>query len=311
LRRARVKLARVPVTERPLLAIAIRIGATLCVASLMALVKLASARGISLPELLFWRQAITIPVILGALTMGGQLYRLRTRRLKSHALRALISCLGMTSVFTASILLTLPQASVLTFTSPFFAVLVTALIVRETVGPWRWSAVLVGFCGVLLIAQPGGEHLDPLGVAAGLTAALVVVVISYQVKDLALTDDPLAIVFYLALFASLYLAVLLPFFARPRSADEWLLLAGIGALGGFGQYLMTVSLKYGAITTVLIMDYALLLWTTLLSVVIWSDLPPRATWIGAPLIIAAGLIITWREHRLSRRPPSVSIGPAD
>ncbi len=274
----------------------------------MALVKLASARGISLPELLFWRQAMTIPVILAILAASGQLHRLRSKRLGTHAVRSMISCIGMSSVFTAAILLTLPQASVLTFTSPFFAVLVTALILRETVGPWRWSAVLIGFCGVLLIAQPGGDHIDPLGAAAGLMAALVVVVISYQVKDLSRTDDPVACVFYLGLFATLYLSLLMPFYGRAHSAQEWMLLAAIGIAGTLGQYLMTASLKYGAIATVLIMDYTLLIWTTLLSVLVWSQLPHPATWIGAPLIIAAGLIITLREHRLSRQPPPVSVG---
>ncbi len=297
--------------ERPFLAILIRIAATMCVASLMALVKLASARGIALPELLFWRQALTIPVMLAILAATGQMHRLRTSRPKSHALRATFSCLGMTSVFGATILLTLPQASVLSFTSPFFAGLVPALIMREHVGAWRWSAVLVGFAGVLLIAQPGGEHLNPLGAAAGLVAAVVVVIISHQVKDLARTDDPIACVFYLALFASLYLAVLMPFFARSHTREEWLLLAAIGTTGMLGQYLMTVSLMYGAIATVLIMDYALLLWTTLLSVLIWNQWPHPATWYGAPLIILAGLIITWRAHRLSREALPVSSNELD
>ncbi len=277
----------------------------------MALVKIASSKGIAIAELLFWRQALTIPVMLAVLFATGQLYRLRTSRLKSHAFRAACSCVGMTCVFTAAIFLSLPQASVLTFTSPFFAVLVSALIVREKVGPWRWIAVLAGFCGVLLIAQPGAEHVNPIGAAAGLCAALIVVLISYQVKDLARTDDAIACVFYLALFASLYLALLLPFFGKPHSREEWLLLAAIGTAGMLGQYLMTVSLLYGAIATVLIMDYSLLLWTTILSVFIWAEWPHQATWLGAPLIIAAGLLITWREHRLSRERLRASIGPAD
>ena len=277
----------------------------------MALVKVASARGIAIPELLFWRQASTIPVILVILLTSGQMYKLRTSRLKSHAFRAVFSCIGMSSVFTAAILLSLPQASVLSFTSPFFAVLVTALILRDPVGPWRWIAVGIGFAGVLLIAQPGAEHLNPIGAVAGLTAALVVVIISYQVKDLARTDDAIACVFYLALFASLYLAVLMPFFATRHSAEDWLLLAAIGAAGLAGQYLMTVSLVHGAIATVLIMDYALLLWTTVLSVMLWDDWPHPATWLGAPLIIAAGTIITMREHRLSKQVSPVSTGIAD
>ena len=108
------------------------------------------------------------------------------------------------------------------------------------------------------------------------------------------------------MFCSLYLSGLLPFFAEAHTGEEWLLLAAIGTVGMLGQYLMTVSLMYGAIATVLIMDYALLLWTTLLSVMIWYQWPHPATWLGAPLIILAGLIITWREHRLSREISPIS-----
>ena len=100
------------------------------------------------------------------------------------------------------------------------------------------------------------------------------------------------------------------FFARSHTREEWLLLAAIGTAGMLGQYLMTISLMYGAIATVLIMDYALLLWTTLLSVMIWDQWPHPATWYGAPLIIMAGLIITWRAHRLSREDLQSWISPS-
>jgi drug/metabolite transporter (DMT)-like permease len=289
----------------------LRILAAFSIATLMMLVKLASERGIALPEIMFWRLALTVPVVFGVLAATGRLDILKTRRLKNHALRATISTLGMASLFGATILLTLPQASVLTFTSPLFAVLFSALIIREAVGIWRWVAVVVGFCGVLVLARPGTEGFNMLGAAAGLTAALVVVVVSYQLKDLARTDDPIACVFYLSLFAAIYVSVTLPFFARSHDTTEWLLLLAIGAAGLTSQYVLTMSLKYGSVATILIMDYTLLIWSTLYSLIIWSELPPHATWFGAPLIIAAGLIITWREHRLSRQPSPVSTGEID
>lgn len=270
------------------------------------LVKLASNDGVAMPEILFWRQVLTIPALLIGLRLTGQMYRLKTQRLRSHALRATLSVAGMASLFGAAVLLSLPQASVLTFTSPFFAVLFAAFILREKVGIWRWSAVAIGFCGVLVLAQPGTEHIDPFGAAVGLTAALVVVLVSYQLKDLARTDDPIACVFYLAVFSSLYIAVLLPFYATSHTTDQWLLLLAIGFAGLATQFLLTMSLKYGAVSTVLIMDYTLLIWATLYSWLIWDELPHATTWIGAPLIIVAGIIITLRERHNSRNPSPVS-----
>lgn len=293
-------------TERPFFAIFLRILAALAVGTLMMLVKLASNEGVAMPEIIFWRQVLTVPALLIGLGISGQIHRLKTLRLRSHALRAMLSAVAMSSLFGATILLSLPQASVLTFTSPFFAVLMSAFILREKVGVWRWSAVAIGFCGVLVLAQPGTEHIDPLGAIAGLSAALLTVIISYQLKDLARTDEPIACVFYLAVFSSIYLAVLLPFYATSHTTNQWLLLLAIGLAGLVSQYLLTMSLKYGAVATVLIMDYTLLLWATLYSWLIWSDLPHATTWLGAPLIIAAGIIITLRERHNSRHPPPVS-----
>lgn len=297
--------------ERPILAMLFRVGSTICIATLMMLVKLASERGISMPEIMFWRLILTVPAVLLVLGITGKLAALRTKRLKNHALRATLSTVGMACLFTTTILLTLPQASVLTFTSPFFAVLVSAFILREKVGPWRWSAVALGFAGVLVLVQPGTGGFNMLGAAVGLTAALVVVIVSYQLKDLARTDNPIACVFYAALFAAIYVSILLPFYARPHSGIEWLLLIAIGLAGLASQYMLTVSLKYGSVASILIIDYTLLIWTTLYSLAIWDVLPPAATWIGAPLIIAAGIVITWREHHLSRQPPPVSVNQID
>ncbi len=293
-------------TERPLFAIFLRILAALAVGTLMMLVKLASNEGVAMPEIIFWRQVLTVPALIIGLGLTGQIYRLKTGRLRSHALRAILSAVAMSSLFGATILLSLPQASVLTFTSPFFAVLISAFILREKVGVWRWSAVAIGFCGVLVLAQPGTQHIDPLGAFAGLSAALLTVIISYQLKDLARTDEPIACVFYLALFSSLYLAVLLPFYATSHNTEQWLLLLAIGLAGLASQYLLTMSLKYGAVATILIMDYTLLLWATIYSWLIWNDLPHATTWLGAPLIITAGIIITLRERHNSRNPPPVS-----
>ncbi|MBV1918666.1 MAG: DMT family transporter, partial [Sphingomonadaceae bacterium] len=190
-------------SERPIFAITARIVGALFVATLLMLVKYAGERGIAIPEIIFWRQAVTIPIVLVVLGGSGNLHRLKTRRLPSHAIRACLSIIGMGATFAAAILLTLPQASVLSFTSPFFAVLLSVLILGESAGPWRWAAVILGFCGVLVMAQPGGGEIAPLGAIAGLTGAFMIVIVSYQLKDLAHTDSPIACVFYLALFASL------------------------------------------------------------------------------------------------------------
>lgn len=268
--------------------------------TMFMLAKLVSEHGISLPELIFWRQAISVMLILGWLLAGGKLGLLATRRIGSHALRAGTGTIGLFCNLGAAVLLALPEATTLGFTAPLFAVLATALVMRARVGPWRWTAVGLGFAGVLIVAQPGANPVPPLGLAAGLGAGVMVTIISFQIRDLSRTEPPISCVFWFAFFGALFTAAGLPFYGRAHSAEEWLLLAATGIAGTLAQILMTSALRYGPVATVMVMDYSALIWATLYGWLIWGSLPPRATWIGAPLIVAAGLLVIWREHKLAR-----------
>ncbi|MFC0203409.1 DMT family transporter [Novosphingobium soli] len=292
---------RPPQPERPMLAIALRLGAMAMLSTMFMLVKVASESGVSLPELVFWRQAMSVPLILAALGATGRLGLLRTGRMGSHALRATTGTAGLCCNIGGAALLPLPVATTLGFTTPLFAVLITALALRERVGPWRWTAVILGFVGVLVIAQPGGAPVPPLGLAAGLGAGLIVAVVSFQIRDLSRTEPPIACVFWFAFYGSLFAAAALPAYATAHTAREWLLLVAIGLAGTLAQFLITSALRFGQVATVVVMDYSALVWATLYGWLLWGQLPAAATWLGAPLIVAAGLIITSREHFLARR----------
>lgn len=269
--------------------------------TLLALVKYAGESGVALPEIMFWRQAVAVPMLLGWLAATGGLHRLRTRRLGSHARRAGIGMTNMVFNFGAAILLLPTESTVLGFTTPLFAVVLAALVMRERVGPWRWTAVVVGFAGVLVIAQPSGEHMPVLGTACGLIAAFFIAVINYQIRDLGRTEEPISVVFWFATFGTAMTAVVLPFFITAHTPWQWLVLMGIGTIGTIGQLLLTASLRYGAVATLVAMDYTALIWATLFGWLIWNRLPPATTWLGAPLIVAAGLIIFTRERMLGKK----------
>lgn len=291
--------------DRPLLAIGLRLAAMVTLSTMFMLVKLAGEAGVSLPELVFWRQAMSVPIILVVLLASGRIGVLRTQRMGSHAMRATLGTLGLCCNLGAATLLPLAEGTVLGFTAPLFAVLVTALVLRETVGRWRWTAVVLGFMGVLVITQPGMHAgtapVPTLGLVAGLGAGFVVAIVSFQIRDLSRTEAPIACVFWFALYGSLFAAMVLPFYARAHGPREWLLLGAIGLAGTLAQFLITSALRFGQVATVVVMDYTALIWATLYGWALWGHLPSAATWLGAPLIVAAGLIITSREHFLSKR----------
>lgn len=287
--------------DRPLLAILMRTAAMAMLSTMFMLVKYAGEKGVSPPEMIFWRQAMSLPFLIGWLLATGNLKVLRTQRIGSHARRAATGTFGLLCNISAAMLLPLAEATTLGFTAPLFAVLITAFVLKEKVGKWRWTAVVLGFVGVVMIAQPGAANVPLLGILAGLSAGVIVAIVSFQIRDLSRTDEPMCCVFWFAFFGMLMTAVLLPFYKTPYSPEIWLLLAGVGLSGSLAQFLITVSLRHGQVATVVAMDYTSLIWATLYGWLIWDHFPPSTTWLGAPVIICAGLVIIWREHRLSRR----------
>tara|TARA_B100000949_G_scaffold4636_1_gene3990 strand:+ start:846 stop:1766 length:921 start_codon:yes stop_codon:yes gene_type:complete len=284
--------------HRPLLALGLRLAAALVLAGLLACVKLASERGIHLAEIMFWRQLPTIPILLGWFALRRQLGTLKTARMGSHLRRSGFGMVGMTMNFGAATLLPLAVATTLNYSSAIFAVVLSALVLREPTGVWRWSAVALGFTGVVVIAQPWGGELPLLGAAIALGAALMIALISVQLRDLGRTEHPFTIVFYFSLFSVPVLALAMPFVGQAHPLEDWLLLLACGVIGLLGQVLLTAALRYGLVANVIVMDYSGLVWATLFGWLVFSNLPPASFWIGAPLVVGAGLLIAWREHRL-------------
>ena len=296
--------------HRPYLALTLRLLSALVFSVMFLLIKLAAESGVKVGEIVFWRQAVSAPgLLLWLAPQAAGLARLKTKRLGAHALRAGIGMTNMTILFTATSLLPLAEITTLGFTTALFAVLIAATVVREAVGPWRWTAVFLGFAGVLVIAQPGSAHIDSLGATLALVSSLVVAIINYQIRDLARTEEPINIVFWFGVFGALIGLVLLPFFYTPHDSYQWLLLISLGVAGLFGQLLLTGSLRYAPVSSVIVIDYSGLIWAALLGWLVWSQVPPLTTWLGAPLIIGAGLVIAWRERRLAR--PASPVTPVD
>lgn len=295
-----------PARQRPMLALAIRLVAALTLSIMLVFVKLLDEAGVHLVEILFWRQVVTVPLLLAWLGMTGGLAILATSKIGLHGKRAAYGIIGMALNFGAVTLLPLAEATTLNFTSAIWAVILSALLLHEKVGPWRWAAVLLGFAGVVMIAQPGDGHVPLVGALVALSAAFMIALISIQIRGLNRTEHPLAIVFYFSAFTSPLLALGLPFTMTAHGLYEWSLLLGLALFGLLGQLALTFALRFGAVASVIVMDYSALIWATLFGWWVFDRLPTAATWIGAPLVVAAGLLIAWREHRLAIRPRPIS-----
>lgn len=262
-------------------------------------IKLAGDHGISTPEMMFWRQAFAVPVAMGFVMATAGLRSLKTAHFGLHLSRTVFGLIAMAFTFSSYVMLPLAEATTLGFTAPIFSTILAALMLREPTGWHRWGAVIMGFIGVLIVAQPGSGHIPPTGVAIGLTSAFMIGCMSLLLRQLGKTEAAGTTVFYFSALSVVLLAPLMFWYAKPHDAEGWLLLAAIGLIGGVGQIAFTAALRWAPISVVVTMDYVSLLWSTIFGWLVWAHLPSLATWIGAPVIIGSGLYIALRERRLA------------
>jgi len=202
--------------------------------------------------------------------------------------------------FTALHYTDLPTAAIISFVSPFIMIALAAVLLGETVGPRRWSAVGVGFLGALFILRPGLGAVPPasflLLISASCNALYQVLTRSLAARDSAETSNT-----YIAVVGFVLTSLLVPFvWQTPRSAFDILLFVGLGLFGGFGHYFIVKALEWGPAAVIAPLNYGQLIGTVILGYIFFDEFPDLWTWTGAAVIIASGLYIFYRERRLQR-----------
>jgi len=220
---------------------------------------------------------------------------LRTQRIGLHGLRAVFNAASMLAFFYALSIAPLAEVTALSFTAPIFATALAALLLGEIVGLRRWSAILVGFAGVLLVVRPGFAAVGPgqlltLGSSLSWACALLII------KTLGRTDSSATIITYMGLLMMPMVLIPALFVWQWPSALELFWLALIGVLGGAGQLCMTEALRQADTAVVMPIDFCKLLWVAALAFVIFSEVPDVFTWLGGGVIFASTLYIAYRER---------------
>ena len=290
-------------------AVALRLCSAALFGVMNAAIKLAEGGGATLGEIMFWRQFGATLLVLAIVAHGPGLPSLRTKRIGAHVLRCAMGLASMTLNFATVMLLPLAESTTIGFSMPIFATILGALVLHEPTGWRRWLAVLAGFIGVLIVTQPGSGHIPPLGVATGLGAAVLAASVSILLRTIGRTETGLTTVFWFSFLSLAPLGIVYAFTAQAHAPRVWATLLAIGLIGGLAQIAMTRALHLGAVSLVVPMDYTSLIWATLLGALLFDRLPTPATWAGAPIIIASGLYIVWREHRRHLEETRVAMVP--
>jgi drug/metabolite transporter (DMT)-like permease len=246
-------------------------------------------------------------VIVGWLVWTHNLrHGLDTENPMGHLWRGLVGTTSMGLGFTALGLLPLPEATALGYAAPLLTVIFAAMFLGEQVRVFRLTAVLVGLAGVMIVLSPRltltdaetVSRLQTLGAMAAVLGAVFAALAQVFVRKLVRTERTPAIVFYFSLTAAMLSLATLPFGWALPTAREAALLVGAGFLGGLGQILLTESYRNAETSVIAPFEYVSIILALALGYLLFDELPTATMLGGAALIVAAGLFIIWREHKL-------------
>lgn len=285
--------------RRAITGVGFKLFSVFCLSGMAASVK---ALGGAVPpgQIVFFRGLVSMVVIAGLAWHMGGFHLLTTSNWRAHAARSVAGSLSMFCWFVSLALIPLAEMTAISFTVPLFATLLALLFLGERIHAYRWTALAVGFAGVLVIVGP--DLLNSQGAAFGKVIGLVAAVFAgfaiMFLRRMSGSEHALTITFYFFLTSTVLAALTLPFWHWPMpTRGQWLLLGMTGVLGVLGQLAMTWSYHYAEASLIAPLDYLNLLVATALGFYIFGEVPHVSTWIGAPLVIAAGVIILWREYR--------------
>jgi drug/metabolite transporter (DMT)-like permease len=288
--------------DKPLLGILCKVAGTLLFAVMFAAVRWLGP-DFPVGQIVFWRSTTGLAVIMVVALAGGGPRLLATRRFDAHAFRSLSGVAAMFCNFTAYIFLPLANVTALGFAAPLFGVILAALMLAESIHVYRWSAVFLGFAGVLVIVGPqaelgGGTAL--LGAAAALGGAGLTALAMIYLRRMSAHEHSITIAFYFMLTTALISVLTALWGWNVPTWEETAILLLTGLSGGFGQLFLSFSYRYAEVSLLAPFDYVALLWAAALGYLVFGEVPALQIWIGAAIVIAAGLLILWREHRLGK-----------
>jgi drug/metabolite transporter (DMT)-like permease len=296
-------MRRAKSTDRPAephvaLGMALRLVSALSLALMFAGVKWVGQRGVGVVETLFYRQIGSAVCAAGFVAVGPGFRSLTTKRIGAHAMRMGIGVVAMLLNFLMVRVLPLAEATAIGFSVPIFATLLAAVLLREPTGRWRWGAVLAGFLGVLVIIQPGSGHISTYGGLVAMGAVISTACATIAIRHLGTTEPVATTVFWFGLTSLVPLGLAMPFVAHAHGGSAFAAIVALSLAGGVAQLALTGALRLASVALVMPMDYSALLWASLLGLLLFGQAPSHWTWLGAPIVIAAGLVILWREQHL-------------
>ncbi len=246
-------------------------------------------------QILFLRNVIALPFAIALTVKMGGRSALRSSRPAAHLVRGVLWIGATVLFFTSFLYLGLAEATALIFVAPLFITAISAVLLREHVGPRRWLAVCIGFIGVLIVVRPGAATFQPASLLP-VSTAFIYALLMLSARWVDPRESVWTILLYLTGASGLLSAFIVPFVWTPvRLGDLWFF-AAIALFGTAGMTMMTQAFRLAPAAIVAPLDYSAMVWATMLGWLVWNEIPDATAFAGAAVIIASGLYVIWRER---------------
>ena len=288
-----------------------RLGITCKVASVLgftvmaALIKFA-CETMPVTQVCFFRSFFALLTIVAVMAWRGEFpSAIYTSNPWGHLWRGGLALCSMVCNFSAIALLPLPDAIAIGYASPLFVTIFAAVLLGEVVRSFRWTAVAVGLVGVLIILWPRlsfitgamGATGEVFGAAAALGGAATGALGAIVASRLVVAERTPTIVFYFSAICSVGFMLTLPFVWITPDVATFAALVMAGILGGVAQLLVTESYRHADASTVAPFEYTSMLFGIVLGLAVFGEIPTVPMLVGAAVVIAASLMVIWRERR--------------
>ncbi len=250
-------------------------------------------------EIGFFRNIIgIIPFALYVLIYGGRA-SIQINKTKAVITRAVIGTASLLVTFAAFIAMPMADVTAFLFTTSLMVPVLSVIFLKESVGLYRWGAVVFGFVGVLIMLQPGGQVNVP-GVSLALSAAFMHAVMGILLRYLGRTETAFAATFYFMLIGAVLTGLMMPFVGSMPAPEHWWKILGVGLSGALAQFLLASAFRNTQAAVVSVFNYSGILWATAIGFFVFGDWPAPAIFIGGAIVVASNLFILWREQRLAK-----------
>lgn len=233
----------------------------------------------------------------------------RTQHIGQHFGRSTTQAIAQSFIIIALGLMPLAGAVAINFSSPLFAALAAVLWLKEKVGKERLTALLVGFCGVLLVAGPGADSFR-IGALFALGNAVLLGSVTAAVRGMSKTESAETLTMFQMVFLTVFFTVAMAVFGfiTPSWQDAGLMLVN-GVFNGLGQYWWTRSLSLAPASAVGPFYYFSIVFALVIGFAIWGDIPTLALLAGSAIVVASGLYLLWHESK--KRAPIAAEEPLE